>query len=325
MSRDRTPMPAPAAPATGRGRTRRARCSGSGPWPVWYADPAIPGNPALWSAPARGARALTAKTEPATASLGESKLSLKRYFSVHLLKATFWHGHRKSRNRPCSDYVGALHHRLSRKTGETGHPRHQRSRRRKDPDRGRHSARHQGRAACDPRQWQVAITGAFGARRSGPQRGQRESRDDSQLGTINMPANERTWTAERLELLKNRFEAGLSCRQIADDIGVSRNAVIGKLSRLNLTRDGEVRPPPRKRAAKGQRPKTVPRLHQMLKALYGEPQPAADDEPIHNGHCCSLFELSDQRCRCPISTPGLADFCFCGNTPLEGLPYCAGQ
>ena len=143
--------------------------------------------------------------------------------------------------------------------------------------------------------------------------------DHSQLGTINMLADVPTWTVERVELLKSRFEAGLSCRQIACEIGVSRNAVIGKLSRLNLTRDGEARPPARKRAAKGQRPKTGPRLqYQMLKAFYGEPQP--DDEPIHNGHCCSLFELSDERCRWPISTPGLADFCFCGNTPLAGLP-----
>ena len=143
-----------------------------------------------------------------------------------------------------------------------------------------------------------------------------------------MPANEPTWTAERLELLKSRFEAGLSCREIADDIGVSRNAVIGKLSRLNLTREksGDARRPARKDAAKGRRPKTVPRLqYQMLQALYAEPQPAADDEPIHNGHCCSLLELSEERCRWPISTPGAADFCFCGNTPVEGLPYCAGH
>ena len=47
---------------------------------------------------------------------------------------------------------------------------------------------------------------------------------------------EKTWTEERLAVLKSRFEAGLSCRQIADEIGVSRNAVIGKLSRLNLSR-----------------------------------------------------------------------------------------
>jgi GcrA cell cycle regulator len=142
-----------------------------------------------------------------------------------------------------------------------------------------------------------------------------------------MPANQPTWTDERVELLKSCFAAGLSCRNIAYEIGVSRNAVIGKLSRLNLTREnGRDAPrPARRNAAKGQRPKAVPRLqYRMLKALYGDPQPAAD-EPIHNGHCCSLLELSEERCRWPISTPGAADFCFCGNTPLEGLPYCAGH
>ena len=46
-----------------------------------------------------------------------------------------------------------------------------------------------------------------------------------------------TWTDERLELLQGHFAAGLTCRQIAAEIGVSRNAVIGKLSRLGLTRD----------------------------------------------------------------------------------------
>jgi GcrA cell cycle regulator len=143
-----------------------------------------------------------------------------------------------------------------------------------------------------------------------------------------MFANEPTWTDERVELLKRSFEAGLSCRQIADDIGVSRNAVIGKLSRLNLTREntGDARRPARKAAAKGHRQGTGPRLrYRLLPASYAEPQPAADDEPIHNGHCCSLLELSDARCRWPISTPGADDFCFCGNTPVEGLPYCAGH
>jgi GcrA cell cycle regulator len=143
-----------------------------------------------------------------------------------------------------------------------------------------------------------------------------------------MPAIERTWTAERIELLKSRFEAGLSCREIAGEIGVSRNAVIGKLSRLSLVseKSGDAPQSTRKDAARGPRRKSVPRLqHQMLEALYGEPQPEADDAPIHNGHCCSLLELTTDRCRWPIGTPGAADFCFCGNMPIEGLPYCAGH
>ena len=136
-----------------------------------------------------------------------------------------------------------------------------------------------------------------------------------------MLANEPTWTAERVELLKIHFAAGLSCREIADDIGVSRNAVIGKLSRLNLTREkaGDARRPARTDAANQPRPRSVPRLQYRLL------QTAANEEPIHNAHRCSLLDLSDERCRWPISTPGAADFCFCGNPPIKGLPYCAGH
>jgi GcrA cell cycle regulator len=145
-----------------------------------------------------------------------------------------------------------------------------------------------------------------------------------------MRANQPTWTEERLELLKSHFEAGLSCRQIAAAIGVSRNAVIGKLSRLNLARDnnGEERPA-QKNTTKERRAKTAPRQqYQMLVALYGEPLDVTNQaiqEPIQDGHRCSLLELSEERCRWPINTPGTDDFCFCGNMPIKSLPYCAGH
>ena len=136
-----------------------------------------------------------------------------------------------------------------------------------------------------------------------------------------------TWTAERLALLKTHFEAGLSCREIAAEIGVSRNAVIGKLSRLNLTRDKAGNEP---LVAKGKpkrpRREPLPKLrYQLVKSSRADPLPAARDEPIHNGHCCSLLELSKDRCRWPINTPGADDFCFCGNRPLDGMPYCVGH
>ena len=142
-----------------------------------------------------------------------------------------------------------------------------------------------------------------------------------------MPANEPTWTEERIELLKTHFAAGLTCRQIADDIGVSRNAVIGKLNRLNLTREGGGKTPraARKGASK-ERSGSVPRLqYRILQGVYAEAEPEADETPISNEHICSLLELSEARCRWPINSPGEADFGFCGNTPLEGLPYCAGH
>jgi GcrA cell cycle regulator len=139
-----------------------------------------------------------------------------------------------------------------------------------------------------------------------------------------MPAKEPTWTTDRIELLKSHFAAGLSCREIANEIGVSRNAVIGKLSRLNLTR--EKKPEIRRAGAKRDRPRSVPRLqYRILRRLFSEAPPAEEDEAIRSEQHCSLLELSEARCRWPINSPGEEDFCFCGNQPLEGLPYCAGH
>jgi GcrA cell cycle regulator len=149
----------------------------------------------------------------------------------------------------------------------------------------------------------------------------------SQLGTKLMPSILQTWTNDRVEALKIHFQAGLSCREIANEIGVSRNAVIGKISRLNLKRDKDrmVRTGRPERTGET-RPRGAPRLRQiLLKAYPTQPDAARVDEPIHNGHTCSLFELSKDTCRWPISTPGAEDFCFCGNPPIEGLPYCAGH
>jgi len=137
-----------------------------------------------------------------------------------------------------------------------------------------------------------------------------------------------TWTDERVELLKSHFEAGLSCSEIAADIGVSRNAVIGKLSRLNLTRGrtGDERRPERKALAAARGRKAMPRLqYEMLAAIYGETEFASKPEPIDDANRCSLLELTDNRCRWPISTPGAEDFCFCGNASPDGQSYCLGH
>lgn len=138
-----------------------------------------------------------------------------------------------------------------------------------------------------------------------------------------MPDN--TWTTERVELLKHHFAAGLSCSQIANEIGVSRNAVIGKLSRLSLTRDKK--PMSRRENAKPGRSRSVPRLqYRILRKLFAEAAPAEEsDDTILSEQHCSLFELSEERCRWPINSPGEEGFCFCGNQPLGGLPYCAGH
>ncbi|QPF94724.1 GcrA family cell cycle regulator [Bradyrhizobium commune] len=143
------------------------------------------------------------------------------------------------------------------------------------------------------------------------------------------PTSSPTWTDERIERLKRHFEAGLSCREIAADIGVSRNAVIGKLSRLNLTRGRSVderKLQDNRSFAPPRAPKTVPRLqYEMLATIYGETAAPVVTGPIDDTNRCSLLELSENRCRWPISTPGADDFCFCGNASHDGQPYCAGH
>ena len=91
-----------------------------------------------------------------------------------------------------------------------------------------------------------------------------------------MLTNVPTWTTDRVELLKSHFEAGLTCREIAASIGVSRNAVIGKLARLQLTR-GPARAEPRPtKAARERSRKSIPRLqYQILQAVYENAQPLA--------------------------------------------------
>jgi len=143
-----------------------------------------------------------------------------------------------------------------------------------------------------------------------------------------MPVLSPTWTDERIELLKQHFEAGLSCREIAADIGVSRNAVIGKLSRLNLTRSRAVedRRIERSLAPPARASRAVPRLqYEMLATIYGETDAPVAAGPIDDANRCSLLELAENRCRWPISSPGAEDFCFCGNAAPDGQPYCAGH
>jgi GcrA cell cycle regulator len=150
------------------------------------------------------------------------------------------------------------------------------------------------------------------------------------------------WDSERVELLKRHFNAGLSCSQIAREIGVTRNAVIGKMNRLGLSRPKEViaAQAEHRRATRLARPKglsakglgmlrpkrsrvSIFAQQDMLAAAF--PGPRIEDVPIANGCGCTLLELSREKCRWPVNEPGADDFRYCGNAPVEGMPYCLGH
>jgi GcrA cell cycle regulator len=154
-----------------------------------------------------------------------------------------------------------------------------------------------------------------------------------------------SWTEERVELLKKWWAEGLSASQIAGRLGqgISRNAVIGKVHRLNLSgraqpqRTAAPRAPrkPREPSHPG-RPAVPPSLPTAgtaaLKPLPREvvaPRPTAPPEPqplrliaLPKGGRITILQLSDKTCKWPIGDPGSEEFCFCGHGPRAGSPYC---
>ncbi len=163
--------------------------------------------------------------------------------------------------------------------------------------------------------------------------------DDSQ-GGAKMP-----WTDDRVELLKKLWSEGLSASQIAARLaqGVTRNAVIGKVHRLNLSgraqqpRNAAPRAPRKQREpshpGRGTGTPSLPTagntaLKPMIRA-EAQPRPAALPAPepmrlvdIPKGGRITILHLSDKTCKWPIGDPGHDDFCFCGHGPRDGSPYC---
>ena len=137
-----------------------------------------------------------------------------------------------------------------------------------------------------------------------------------------------TWNPERVEQLRNYVGAGLSCSQIAAEIGVTRNAVIGKIHRLGLGPGRPAAAPGRPCPPSAGRPR-FSRQRQLLRLVNAEAPRAdgatAEAAPIESAQRCSLLELARDKCHWPVGDPGAADFAFCGNEAATGFSYCAGH
>ncbi|MCP1852851.1 MULTISPECIES: GcrA family cell cycle regulator [unclassified Bradyrhizobium] len=146
-----------------------------------------------------------------------------------------------------------------------------------------------------------------------------------------------TWSEDRVAQLKKLYEDGLSCSQIAAELGqVTRNAVIGKLHRLGLanSRSKAVRESrgPKQRRGPAPPPRRQTIIRQVLAQPY-EPAPEKGDEAAGNSTDFDPSVPQDQRkgvldlregdCRWPIGDPATPDFYFCNGRALVGLPYCA--
>lgn len=141
-----------------------------------------------------------------------------------------------------------------------------------------------------------------------------------------------SWNDERVELLRKLWADGLSATQIAAELGgITRNAVIGKVHRLQLS--GRAKPSssvPRIRKPRVSTATFRPRMrfsgNNALEPDY-EKVPVEDLDPLANvvpiGPRVSITELNEKTCRWPIGDPGAEDFGYCGAKPKsEKIVYC---
>jgi GcrA cell cycle regulator len=139
-----------------------------------------------------------------------------------------------------------------------------------------------------------------------------------------------TWTAERIAQLRQCIASGLTCSQAAAEIGVTRNAVIGKIHRLGLSPARPAGAPARSCPPRARHPRLPP--SSRLLRLIGTPASGgvadaatAEPAPVDSAQRCSLLEIAQDKCHWPIGDPHAADFAFCGNAAVTGFSYCAGH
>ena len=126
------------------------------------------------------------------------------------------------------------------------------------------------------------------------------------------------WTDEMVEGLKKMWKQGLTTNEIAKNLGVSKNSIVGKVHRLNLT----ARPSPIKKKEDEAVAETVAVQDKKTVETPAEVKPLNVEKKIGSSACLKLTELDNHTCRWPIGDPRDDNFCFCGKKVRGGQTYC---
>ena len=129
-----------------------------------------------------------------------------------------------------------------------------------------------------------------------------------------------SWNDEKVNKLKELWGKGNTASQIAEIIGgISRNAVIGKAHRLNLSAKIKTRAATSSQTFDSSIESKDIKSKKSRKSKFKSLIIEKDFEPEKPKQ---LEELDDNSCKWPIGHPDENNFYFCGRTSLKDFSYC---
>ena len=129
-----------------------------------------------------------------------------------------------------------------------------------------------------------------------------------------------SWNEEKVTKLKKLWGNGSTASQIAEIIGgISRNAVIGKAHRLNLSSKIRTRSTSSSQDFNKSSEENNSKLRQGRKSKFKSLIIEKDFEPENPK---MLEELDENSCKWPVGHPEEKSFYFCGRSSLKDFSYC---
>ena len=129
-----------------------------------------------------------------------------------------------------------------------------------------------------------------------------------------------SWTEEKVAKLKELWGKGNTASQIAEIIGgISRNAVIGKAHRLNLSAKIKTRSATSNQNFENSIDQKNSKIKKGRKSRFKSLIIEKDFEPENPKQ---LEELDEDTCKWPIGHPNESSFYFCGRKSLKDFSYC---
>ena len=130
-----------------------------------------------------------------------------------------------------------------------------------------------------------------------------------------------SWTEEKVAKLKELWGKGNTASQIAEIIGdISRNAVIGKAHRLNLSAKIKARSTSSNKNFQNSIEEGS--LKEKKKGRKSKFQSLIIEKDFEPENPKQLEELDENSCKWPIGHPDEKSFYFCGRSSLKDFSYC---